>query len=243
LDTELLADSPGADVLMASDPMYYQRLKAKGALAPYASLRALQLDRKWVDRDGAFVACRLSVMGIAHRDDVGAPHSWAALLGMSGQKITLPEPLGSGTMLATLVALERRLPMVEGLFKLGAVSSGGGTAVIDRLQRNEAGIGIALYENVALSAGGVGFTVPDDGAVIIPGMLAVLTRSKRLTLAKAVYDLMLGEKAQAIFRAHALRSPFDANDDLMSPLVVWDEDPTFVAQTRERWSKRFKEAR
>src|SRR5688500_15290509 len=27
LDAELLADNPGADLLMASDPMYYQRLK------------------------------------------------------------------------------------------------------------------------------------------------------------------------------------------------------------------------
>ncbi len=255
LDAELLADNPGADLLMASDPMYYSRLKARGALRPYAALRALRLDRRFVDRDAAFVACRLSVMGLAHRRELtNPPRRFAELLSKRADlRITLPEPLGSGTMLATLIALERRMPLIDGLAMAHAQSSGGGTAVVDRLQRNEANVGIALFENVALAAhAGVSFLVQEDGPVVVPGGLAILGASKHARAAERVYDFLLSEAAQRVFVAHALHSPFDdlpppegapSLEEMPAALFVWNEEPSFVEQAKQRWAKRFKEAR
>lgn len=258
LDAELTAGAPGADLLMTSDPTYYERLKARHVFHPYASVRALKLDRRLVDRDGAFAACRLSVMGLVHGVlPVPAPQSFADLLDarFSG-RVTLPDPLGSGTMLSSLLVWEQlgRTDIASALRHSNATSSGGGTAVIDRIVRGEALVGVALFENVALAkkttingaASTLRFVVPKEGAVVVPGQLAILSKTAHLTAAQRVYDFLLSEPAQRVMIAHALHSPFDdlpAPQDGPSlqslPLQDWAKLAPLADQAKRRWQTSF----
>jgi iron(III) transport system substrate-binding protein len=249
LDAELLAGNPGADLLMTSDPVYYDRLKRNGALVPYASVRALRLDRAFVDPDGAYVACRLSAMGIVTTAE--PPVSFGDLLSdrLKG-RVTLPDPLGSGTMFSTLLVLAARTPDIAVAFrKNGATASGGGTAVVDRLLRGEAAAGMALVEN-ALMQKGVRFVVPAEGAVVIPGDLAIVKGTQRAEASKRVYDFLLSEPAQRVFVAHYLHSPFadlppppgaPALAELRAAPVDWPALAKDADRVRAAWAKAYKE--
>lgn len=248
LDAELTAGAPGADLLMTSDPTYYERLKARAVFHPYASVRALKLDRRLVDRDGAFVACRLSVMGLVHGGLPGpAPQSFADLFeARFNGRVTLPDPLGSGTMLSSLLVWEQlgRTDIASALRRSRATSSGGGTAVLDRIVRGEALVGVALFENVALAkktaldtgagaehaANTLRFVVPKEGAVVVPGQLAILSKTANLAAAQRVYDFLLSESAQRVMIAHALHSPFD---DLPAP----QDGPSLQSLPLQDWAK------
>ena len=252
LDAELLAANPGADLLMASDPIYYEKLKRAGAFIPYASLRALRLDRRYVDPDGAFVACRLSAMGLVVSDKViDPPKSFADLWsGRFKGAVTLPDPLGSGTMFSTALVLASRYPaFASALRKNGATSSGGGTAAVDRLLRGEASVGMALVENARMAKSDrVRFVVPSDGAVVIPGDLAIVKGTKRLVLAQKVYDFLLSEPAQRVFVANHLHSPFSelpppegapALVELDVKPVDWPQLAKNAERLRDEWIKAF----
>lgn len=213
LDAELAAGTSPADLLMASDPMYYLRLKRQGRLQPFASVPALRLGREWVDPDGAFVACRLSVVGLAYLPArlSGAPPERFADLLAPRLKATLPDPLGSGTMFTTALLWheQRGARFFAALRAARVTSSGGGTAVMDRLLRGEADVGVALVENVAMAraqGADVRFVVPKEGAVIVPGYLAMLKISPA---AARVYELLLGPEAQRIMIEGFLHSPFE----------------------------------
>lgn len=253
LDAELLAGNPGADLLMSSDPIYYDKLERAGALVPYASLRALKLDRQYVDSDGAYVACRLSAMGLVYVDGAlkEPPQRFsdlttAALRG----RVTMPDPLGSGTMFSTALALGERLD-ASALKQNGATSSGGGTAVVDRLQRGEATVGVALVENALLAKGArVHFVVPEEGAVVVPGHLAIVKGTKHLVAAQRVYDFLLGEAAQRVFIASYLHSPFPdlpppqgapSLAELHAAAVDWPTQAKHAEVVRAAWTKAFKQ--
>ncbi|MCC6809421.1 MAG: extracellular solute-binding protein [Deltaproteobacteria bacterium] len=254
LDAEILAGNPGADLLMSSDPVYYVRLKRAGALVPYASLRSLKLDRRYVDADGAFVACRLSAMGLVYLDPAPPPRAFADLLEprLTG-KVTLPDPLGSGTMFSTLLVLDQRAPntIAQALRKNRATSSGGGTAVVDRILRGEASAGVALVENALMAKNArLHFVVPSDGAVVVPGHLAIVKGTKQSAAAKRVYDFLLSEAAQRIFIANHLHSPFaelPAPDGapplaaLESAPIDWPALADHADAVRAEWAKAFRE--
>jgi iron(III) transport system substrate-binding protein len=253
LDAEILAGNPGADLLVSSDPVYYERLKGAGALVPYASVRALRLERSFVDPDGAYVACRLSAMGLVYIEGTERPTRFSDLLtDRFRAKVTLPDPLGSGTMFSTLLVLAEHDPDVARAFrKNGATSSGGGTAVVDRLQRGEASAGIALVENALMAMSGrVRFVVPEEGAVVIPGGLAIVNGTKRAAAAKRVYDFILGEAAQRVFTDHHLHSPFadippprgaPSLAELRAAPADWAARAKDAERVRAAWAKAYKE--
>src|SRR5262249_1072349 len=96
LDAELAAGQTPADIIMTSDPFWYERLKQNGHLLPYASIRALSMAREFVDKDGAFVTSRMSVMVLAYNERLvkieDTPVSFADLFSprFSGQ-VTIPD--------------------------------------------------------------------------------------------------------------------------------------------------------
>lgn len=233
LDAERLGHNPGADLLVSSDPLYYAKLKAEGVLRPYASVRALRLDRQWVDLDGAFATCRVSTFGLVSRRDGPAPKRFSDL--WAGEHaVTLPDPLGSGTMLTALLAWTVLYPdAVHALRAARVTASGGGTAVIDRLLHKEAAFGAALFENVKLAKNdSLVFTVPEEGAVLIPGYVAILTSAR--PGAERVYDLLLSERAQAVFVEAGMRSPFDLGAVKSLP---YPNDPALAQAVRTAWAQ------
>lgn len=221
LSAELEAGVPAADLLMASDPVVYRSLARRRVFHPYVSPRALKLDRIHVQADGMFVSCRISLMGLAMKDDrsqrqpiVVPPGGFADVL--KGSKLagalTLPDPLSSGTMMSTLLVLDSLFDnqVAQRLSGLRATASGGGAQVIDRLLRGQAAVGFALLENVELSQGSY-FIVPEEGVIAIPGELAWLekpmTPSQQLGV-QSVYDWLLSARVQEVFTRYGLLSPF-----------------------------------
>lgn len=244
LDAELRAGGPKADIVMTSDPLWYERLKREGHLLPYASLRALQIPRDLVDRDGAYVTSRISTMVLAYNERLvsagEAPKSFEELFSERWRReVTMPDPLGSGTAFATLSFLVEAFghDTISRMKAVQAVPSGGSSSVIGRLESGEHKVAFVLLENV-LSAqrngSPIAFKVPREGAVLIPGPIAILRSSRNPRAARAVYDFLLSETAQKAIVAGDMHSPFDT---LPAPRGA----PAFDAllEGRFRWTRGF----
>ncbi|MCK6548107.1 extracellular solute-binding protein [Myxococcota bacterium] len=244
LDAELAAGAPRADLVMTSDPLYYERLKREGHLLPYASIRALAMPRELVDPDGAYVTARLSVMVLGYDGRkipaADAPASFAALFSERWRgQVTIPDPLASGTAFTTLVFLTDVLgpDVVDQMKAAGTVASGGNSAALTRIESGEHVAGFLLLENVLAAkrnTSPVAFTVPSEGAVLIPGSIAILKRSTNPAAAKAIYDVILSDAVQREIIRGDMHSPFEA-------LPPPDGAPTLevLEQGRMKWSRGF----
>ncbi len=205
LDAELAAGGTQADLLAAADPFLFERLKDDQRLLPYASVRALRMPRTLVDPDGAFVAQRLSTMVLVHRADLPSPpQSFQALVEPEWKgRVAIGDPLTSGTAFTWAVAMDAAYgeAYFAGLRRAGAVVAGGNAAVLQKVQGGEADVGVLLLEN-ALTARAKGAALaiiyPSDGAVVIPGYLALFRHSPRAVAAKAAYELLLSPEGQAL---------------------------------------------
>jgi iron(III) transport system substrate-binding protein len=217
LDAELAAGAPHADLVMTSDPLWYERLWREGHLLPHASVRALAMPRELVHPEGAFVTSRISTMVIAYNERAvraeDAPRTFGDLFTERwAGKVTTPDPLGSGTAFTTLAFLiERDSEIVARMKAARTIASGGNSTAITRLESGEHAVGFVLLENVMQSkqAGSpIGYAVPTDGAVLIPGPIAILKKTANARAARAVYDFILSDGAQRAIVRGAMHSPF-----------------------------------
>jgi iron(III) transport system substrate-binding protein len=218
LDAELAAGGSPCDLLLTSDPAYYRRLDEEGRLVPYVSPAALRQPRRLVDPDGAFAAARLSTMVIGVSPKYAGPRPRAfADLASPGIRATLGDPLSSGTTLTAVGVLAARLgwDWFRALAAKGTVAAGGGGAVMQRLESGEADAGIVLLENVLLArarGSKVEAVIPSDGAIVIPGPIALLAHARRSEAARAVYDALLSPEVQrAIVALGKMHSPDPAS--------------------------------
>ena len=206
LDAELAAGGSPCDVLVTSDPGYYAKLKADGRLVPYVSPAALRQPRAFVDPDGDWAASRLSTMviGLSPAESKRADRPTAFRdLAKPGTRVSIGDPLSSGTNFTTVSTLSDRFgwDFYRALKSKGTIASGGSPAVIQRLESGESDAGIVLLENLLLANGGgngLGIVIPSDGAVIIPGPIALMTHARHSEAARAVYDAMLSDEVQAV---------------------------------------------
>lgn len=211
LDADLAGGRAGADVLLVSDPFLYRRLKRDGQLLPYASPRATPIDRRLVDVDNFFVAARASTMVIAFHTQKTkveeVPRTFHALLldeQAPAKDLALGDPLSSGTAFFTDVVVGNGdVSFLGVLRKGGAAIAGGNSVVLQKVLSGERKFGMVLLENVlAARARGepVGFVLPDDGAVVVAGDVAILKDSNNVVGAQAVVDLLLSPSGQALMR-------------------------------------------
>lgn len=241
VDAELAAGGTQADLLVTSDPFFYARLKEEGRLLPYASVGATRLSRSLLDLDGQFAACRLSTMVLVHREDLKEPpRSFQALTAPAWKgRVVLGDPLTSGTAFTWSVFLHRLYgpAYFAALRANGAVVAGGNAAVQQKLETGEGSVGVLLLEN-ALAARAKGLPLkhlyPEDGAVVIPGFVAVLASTRNRTAATAVYDLLLDPDAQramvevGLMHAADPRPPGPAGEpsvpELLAHAQPWSEE-------------------
>lgn len=205
LEAELSAGGTQADLVATSDPFLYARLKREGRLMRYASPHALRMPRELLDLDGAYAALRLSTMVVVHRRELEAPPaSFAALADARYRSdVALGDPLTSGTAFTWAVFMESALgpDFFAKLRANEARVAGGNAAVLQKLEGGEARVGVLLLEN-ALAAKAKGSPIevawPSDGAVVIPGYVALFASSRNPVAARAVYDVLLSPRAQAL---------------------------------------------
>lgn len=204
LETELAAGGTQADMLVTSDPFLYERLARDGKLRPHVSPPVLQIPRELVHEGGAYVTSRLSAMVLAYRRDLvgGPPRRFAELTDPRfANAVVLGDPLASGTASTWMLFMARAhgVEFFRALRKNGAVVAGGNAAVMQKLEGNEAKVGVVLLEN-ALAAkqrgSPVDFLYPDDGTVVIPGYLAILASTRNPTAADALHDFFMSREGQ-----------------------------------------------
>lgn len=205
LEAERAAGAVRADVLATSDPFLYERLAREGAFARYASPHVLRVPRSLLDLDARYTAVRLSTMVIVYRKGVTLPPaSFAGLVDGSWKgRVALGDPLTSGTAFTWAVFIQAKYgdTFFEQLRAKRALVAGGNAAVLQKVESGEADAGVLLLENaLAAQARGspIAFVWPEDGAVVIPGPVAIFQTSPNPTAARAFVDVLLSPEGQRI---------------------------------------------
>ena len=221
LNGEIAAGRIGADLVMTSDPFWYDELKEAGHLLEYRSPGAAGIPPALNDPDGAFVTVRVPVMVIAVNTDRVAPAArprtfrelaeptWAG-------RLTMGDPNRSGSAFTAVAALARKYgwEYFEGLRKNGIVAAGGNSAVLNRVMTGEEDAGIILLENLLQAreqnaAAPIGIVYPDDGAILVPSPIAIMKATAAPDAARRVYDFFLSDRGQRAMVSGWMYSPFD----------------------------------
>lgn len=205
LEAERAAGAVRADVLATSDPFLYERLTREGVFARYASPNVLRVPRSLLELDGRYAAARLSTMVLVHRKGAEAPPASFADLASERWKgrAALGDPLTSGTAFTWAVFVQEKYgeAFFEKLRERGAFVAGGNAAVLQKVESGEADAGVLLLENaLAAQARGspIAFVWPEDGAVVIPGPVAIFQTTRNPVAAKAFVDVLLSPEGQRI---------------------------------------------
>lgn len=203
VEAEWASGGTPACLLMTSDPFWYARLDQQGHLQPYLAPNVLEIDRALVDPQGAWVTSRLSLVVMAANESlVDRPRRFGDLAAPEWKdRVTVPDPLASGTAFTWLafVVRDHGWPLVDGLARNGLVAAGGNSAVLGRVETRERPVGVLLLENLLAAPGSPAEAVfPEDGAVLVPGPIALTTDCRNPTAAKAIYDLVLSPEGQAV---------------------------------------------
>lgn len=195
LEAEFIAQKPQADIVAISDPFYATDLQKRGLLL------------KPADRNDAATTNYNSLMVlIAHRDfpKEKRPKTFSDLERSEFKGLVqMGSPLESGTTFATVAYLSGKLgwDYFKKLSQNGIASSGGNSAVIQKVESGERKVGIVLLEN-ALAAQKKGSPIeiiyPSDGSVAIPSVQFILKDAKAKDGARLFGDFLLSKEAQVL---------------------------------------------
>ncbi len=205
LEAERAAGAVRADVIATSDPFLYERLAREGAFLRYASPNVLRVPRSLLELDAHYAAMRLSTMVLVHRTGAPPPPSSFADLAGEGWKgrAAIGDPLTSGTAFTWTVFIQSKYgeAFFEHLRAKGAIVAGGNAAVLQKVESGEVDVGVLLLEN-ALAAKARGSPIdivwPEDGAVVIPGPVAIFSGTHNAVAAKALVDVLLSPEGQRL---------------------------------------------
>lgn len=205
LDAELTSrrGSP-AHVLLTSDPSHYLALASAGQLVRYESPNAASLPAEARAPDHAWVTARYSAMVIGVAAGRTRPAGFDDLRRRVREGgVSIGDPDFSGTNLVTVARLSERhgWDFYESLKARRVVVAGSNSMVMERLETQTTDAGIVLLENLlAARAKGskVDVVYPKDGAIVVPGPIALLPRAAESRGARAVYDAILSKDVQAL---------------------------------------------
>jgi iron(III) transport system substrate-binding protein len=262
LNSEIAAGRIGADLVMTSDPFWYEELKEAGHLLEYRSSRAAGIPPGLIDPDGAFVTVRVPVMVLAvNTNRVAAdarPRTFRELAEPAwAGRVTMGDPNRSGSAFTAVAALARKYgwEYFEGLRKNGIVAAGGNSAVLSRVMTGEKDAGIILLENLlqAREQNGeapIGIVYPDDGAILVPSPIAIMKATAAADAARRLYDFFLSDAGQRAMVSGWMYSPLDTvppppgarpwAEVFSAPLLPWSVD--YLRETtaaREEIKRRF----
>lgn len=259
LEAELAAGATRCDLLVVSDPTAYASLAHRDLLLSRVPPAALRSPRALLDLDGRFALSRVSTMVIGVNPnvlgDAPRPRGFEDLTSPALRgRVTMADPLSSGTALSTVAALADRLgwPYLERLAANGLTASGGNAAVLSRLESREAAAGVLLYENVMLArqkGSPVEAVWPAEGSVLVPGHVAILARTRRRAAAERVQDFLLSPAAQRVLVASGMHAADPAaappegaaslaallENGMLPPMPTGDPSAADAA-LRTRWS-------
>lgn len=208
-EAEHAAGASPACVLATSDAAWYVDLTRRGLLHPYVSPRALELPRAWVTPTFAAHRVDLMVLGLANGTE--GPHAFSELVDPAWKgRFSTGDPFSSGTNFTTVSAWDQVYgdAFLRRLHDNGWVMGGGNSAVLGRVESAEKPVGVVLLNNLLQKPGVAQIVYPEDGAVPIPGPLAIPTDCRETEAAEEVVDWFMAPRAQALVIASQMHSPF-----------------------------------
>lgn len=208
LAIEEQAGNVKADIIMTADIFWYRKKAEQGFFESYKPALTFEMPEQFKDVQDRFYTQRVSTMVITYNKkfitDEDAPKSFAEFTDPKWKgKIASGSPLESGTnfMLMNSLIYRYGYDFLKKLRNNDIMSAGGNSAVMQRVVSGERPVGMVILENV-LSAKktnpNIGFLYPSDGAVLIPGPIAIAKTSANKEAAKKIYDYMLTEDAQKV---------------------------------------------
>lgn len=224
VNAEIASGQVKADLIMTSDPFWYESLKKQGQLSPYNSPEAAYLPPKLKDPDNFYATVRICAMVMTYNKDVLAlgdvPKTFKELTQDKwNNKVALGSPLESGTNFTTVATLSKKYgwDYYKGLRKLGTFSAGGNSTVRRKLESREFQVGVILLENLLKAKESdtpLEIVYPEDGTVLIPSPIAIMKSSKKTETAKKVYDFLMSKAGQeAMVSAYM----YSAHPDVAAP--------------------------
>jgi len=222
VNAEIAAGRVAADIVMTSDPFWYQELKEGGHLLAMAVPEAATLPAELTDPDGVFTTVRMPVMVLAANPEVvprdQQPARFADLTAAEWKgRVTMGDPNRSGSMFTAVAALSARYgwEYFEGLRANDILVAGGNSAVLSRIVTGERPVGIVLLENVlqalqATAGAPIDVIYPADGVILVPSPIAVLAATDVPDGARRLVRFFLSETGQRALVAGWMYSPLES---------------------------------
>lgn len=209
LEAEIQAGRVQADILNVSDPGYYFALQGRGALLPYVSKYAATIPATFKDKDGQWVASRLTNMVMAYNTKLipadQAPKRWIELVDPKWQgKLTLASPSYGGTSLNWAAGMVKLYgwKFFEDLAKVKPLLTEGHQPGMQLVASGERPLSGEMndYDARASIAKGqpVAIIIAQDGVIAVPTPIAITKATARPNAAKLFLDYMLSDEGQAI---------------------------------------------
>jgi iron(III) transport system substrate-binding protein len=259
--SEIATGKPKADLVLTGNPLWFEEMRQKGKLLPYDSAAAKELPSAFRDPANTFAAVRLTAMIMGYNPAFlkpgELPERWKDLTAPRfDRKVSMPSPFESAATMTAIALLARDYgwEYFASLRKQGLVAEGSHSSVITRIETGERPLGILPLEvilRINRSKTVVKPIYPLDGAIIVPGPLAILADTERPEVAKKIYDWFFGPDAQSAMVRGGAYSPFSkiVSPDGARPWVelanqVLKWEPTSLAQLlsgRDRVKARYSE--
>jgi iron(III) transport system substrate-binding protein len=262
LNSEIAAGRVAADLVMTSDPFWYEELKQAGHLLGYRSAHAAGVPAALTDPDAAFVTVRVPVIVLVVNttrvEAARRPRTFRELTEPAwAGRVTMGDPNRSGSAFTAVAALARKYgwQYFEDLHRQNVLAAGGNSTVLSRVMTGEKDVGIILLENVLQArtqnaAAPIDIVYPEDGAILVPSPIAIMKATAVPGAARRLYDFFLSETGQAAMVAGWMYSPLETvagppgarpwREVFASPLVPWTFE--YLRETtaaREEIKRRF----
>ncbi|HEY4199578.1 MAG TPA: ABC transporter substrate-binding protein [Devosiaceae bacterium] len=207
LQSEIAAGNPQPDVLLISDVVTMEGMKAQGLLQAYPEAKTDGFDPGLMDKDKTYFSTKLITTGIIYNTKAPfVPTSWEDLTKPEAKgQIAMPSPLTSGAAMIHAVTLTSNLKegwdYYSALAANGAQASGGNGDIETAVAGGDKLFGMIVdYLPIREAAKGapVAFVFPKEGVSAVTEPVAILKSAKHPDAAKLFIDFLLSTDGQKL---------------------------------------------
>ncbi|MDO5301162.1 MAG: ABC transporter substrate-binding protein [Tissierellia bacterium] len=197
-----------ADVILVSDTVTFEILKANDLLEPYESPELEGLDPKFYDPDKFYAGTKIISTGIIQNTEVypGEVKAFKDLISPETKSQTImPSPLYSGAAAYNLSLITRTdglgWAFYQGLKDNDILVDKGNGAVQKAVMEGQKGLGIIVdyMANRSKNEGApVVFIYPEEGSPIVTEPVGIVKGTQNPEVAQAFYDYIISKEGQQL---------------------------------------------